>query len=184
MKRCATCKVKKALAYFCRVSKARGGGLGTECKKCANARSVAWRKEHPAQAKMKVNEWRAAHPEQRRAGWDKWRKENPDRRRVTCAKWSQGNLAWGCMNAARRIGRILQATPGWTNHIAIGEIYSFAAIKTKLTGEPWHVDHIVPLRSKLVCGLHTHYNLQGIPKAENHKKNNRYWPDMPEVAHG
>jgi hypothetical protein len=42
-----------------------------------------------------------------------------------------------------------------------------------------HVDHIVPLVSKFVCGLHCEANLQLLPGPENQRKGNRVWPDMP-----
>jgi hypothetical protein len=42
----------------------------------------------------------------------------------------------------------------------------------------YHVDHIVPLTSDLVCGLHCEANLQIAVGKDNIAKNNRWWPDM------
>lgn len=93
--------------------------------------------------------------------------------------WLKENRAHQTAAQRKREADKLQATPGWANAVAIGEYYAFAALKTKLTGVEWQVDHKVPLQSKRVCGLHTDFNLQVITKAENIRKHNKVWPDMP-----
>lgn len=58
-------------------------------------------------------------------------------------------------------------TPKWANREKIREIY---------VNRPsdCHVDHIIPLRGKLVSGLHIETNLQYLPIAENMKKHNTF----------
>lgn len=61
----------------------------------------------------------------------------------------------------------------WANADAIAEHYRTAARLTVATGVLWVVDHIVPLRSKLVSGLHNEHNLQVITEAQNLAKGAR-----------
>ena len=46
-------------------------------------------------------------------------------------------------------------------------------------GEDVQIDHIIPICSEIVCGLHVPWNLQVITTAENYKKSNLWWPDHP-----
>lgn len=72
--------------------------------------------------------------------------------------------------------------PSWADHAAILKAYRLARLYTGFTGVKWHVDHIVPLNSPLVCGLHVHTNLQVIPASTNMDKRNLSWPDKPQFS--
>jgi uncharacterized protein YdaU (DUF1376 family) len=69
----------------------------------------------------------------------------------------------------------LNATPKWltkNQRSDIAAIYAEAATKTASTGVRHQVDHIIPLRSKIVCGLHVAWNLRVITAEENMRKSN------------
>lgn len=68
-------------------------------------------------------------------------------------------------NAIRRATK-LNATPKFANVKKIKEIY-------KNCPKGFHVDHIIPLKNKLVCGLHVEWNLQYLPAKENLSKSNK-----------
>lgn len=83
----------------------------------------------------------------------------------------------GAKDARRRAAKH-DAAPMWANQDRIAAIYAETQSITELTGVRHDVDHIVPLQSKLVCGLHVEHNLQVIPASINRSKSNRHWPDM------
>lgn len=82
-------------------------------------------------------------------------------------------------SSAKRRSALLKAIPKWANLEAIEAIYREANRIEKLTGMEYHVDHIVPLQSKIVSGLHCESNLRVLPATKNISKSNRHWPDMP-----
>jgi len=112
-----------------------------------------------------------------------WRKLNPNHEgtklvKQTYAKSNQGKLK-AYINCAKRRAAKLQRTPKWLtdiDHERIENEYKLAALLTKLWGEPWHVDHIIPLQGKFVSGLHVPSNLRAIKGSENVSKANRFIP--------
>ncbi len=70
----------------------------------------------------------------------------------------------------------ISAVASWADHQKIKELYQKAVELTKETGIKHHVDHIYPLQSKYLCGLHVETNLQILTAEENIKKGNRNWP--------
>lgn len=55
----------------------------------------------------------------------------------------------------------------WRNIFYMNEAYKLAKLRTEKTGIKWHVDHIVPLKSKIVCGLHNEFNIRVIDARSN-----------------
>jgi len=96
---------------------------------------------------------------------------------------NQKTAEWKCKNKpalramyAKRRASVLKATPKWLNEIdyeRIKNCYKLAELQTQLTGNKWHVDHIIPLQGKEVCGLHVPSNLRAIPWLQNVKKGNK-----------
>lgn len=78
----------------------------------------------------------------------------------------------------RRRMHLKQATPSWITQEdkqLIKDIYTLSAVYNLHSGLKWHVDHILPLRGELVCGLHVPDNLQIIPATANIKKHNKHF---------
>ncbi len=90
------------------------------------------------------------------------------RKRANVAKWSRENPDGRAAIGAKRRSTKLQRTPPWADLKAIEAIYT----RAQLLGE--HVDHIIPLRGKLVSGLHVAENLQCLPATENQRKGNKF----------
>lgn len=100
------------------------------------------------------------------------RARNIDKSKASKKKWSIKNVEKiNFLTAKRRANKKL-ATPKWANMKKVLFIY-----EQKPKG--FCVDHIVPLQSDIVCGLHNEFNLQYLTRSENSQKSNIYWPDMP-----
>jgi len=113
---------------------------------------------------LRINARRRYHanPQQTKKSASAWSAANPDKRRAIVRIY-----------AASRRALILNATPKWLTSEQILEMSKFWT----QCPQGKHVDHIVPLKGKTVCGLHVPWNLQYLSSNENMSKGNRYWPD-------
>jgi 5-methylcytosine-specific restriction endonuclease McrA len=91
-------------------------------------------------------------------------------------KYKQANPELYKALTSVRKRRHRNATPKWITaeqKLQIRKLYLQAQELTKLTGERYVVDHIVPLISPEVCGLHVPWNLRVVTQEENLKKSNK-----------
>lgn len=134
-------------------------------------RALDYQKEYFKNNTQKVNErvklWVLANPEKMKAAikarFDKDPQKFIDRAAHYAAKYRAAKL---------------QATPPWADLEKIKSIYIESSQKTRITGQQYSVDHVVPLRGKTVCGLHVHYNLRIILLVENQQKFNNLVEDL------
>lgn len=80
---------------------------------------------------------------------------------------------YGCEYGKERTLAEIRATPKWVNKLEIEAIHQKRK-EVSVNGDKYHVDHVIPLRGKLVCGLNVPDNLRIIPARENVKKGNRF----------
>lgn len=149
------------------------------CKVCTKLIVLEWNAKNPEKAKAREVRYRERHRKEIAAKTAKWYLGNKKRNNENTLRWYQKNKDRGAEKRAMYRATQAKATPVWANKLFIREAYHLARLRTKTLGVKWAVDHIVPLKSMLVCGLHVEKNLQVIPAIENSVKGNRTWPDMP-----
>ena len=161
MKTCSRCKITKKLNLFSK-SVRSPDGFKPACKTCLAADAKAYREVNRDKMEAKHKIWRDANKDKTKA-----------QRKIYCkANRSKVNALQAAYHASK-----LNASPPWltdTHKAHIKRTYALAAMMTEATGVPYHVDHIVPLRGKDICGLHVPWNLQALRADLNHSKSNKY----------
>jgi hypothetical protein len=109
----------------------------------------------------------------------KQNKEYIAKRNVVSKQWKLNNPGKVRADTVKRRVAKMQRTPAWLtddDYWMLEQAYELAALRTKMFGFSWHVDHVLPLQGKNVSGFHAPTNVQVIPGVENVKKANRYVP--------
>lgn len=158
VKTCNICNKEKHLSEFHTTIRKRKSGSSyrqykNECRTCRNRKAKEYRKENPDVSKAY--------------------REQPH---VKASRIERNRL--------KEIRKSHPAVPNWitTEHRkAIRELYLHAADCRAVTGEEYHVDHIIPLKGETVCGLHVPWNLQVLPADVNISKSNKWeWGRMDQ----
>ena len=164
MKNCYKCKTFKLPTEFGKNS-SKPDGLATECRVCKRQQDRDYAAKNREAAKQRASAWYYNNLEYA-----------IQRNRKTSKQWRIENKDKNAAKSNRRRANKLKATPSWLNKEQLQQIESFywlAQLQKELTDTAYHVDHIVPLKGKTVCGLHVPWNLQVIPALENIRKGNR-----------
>lgn len=184
MEHCSQCKTIKPDADFY-ARKSRPSGLSVWCRDCSRRKNreamKRFAEKHPEDNRDRQRAYREDPDfvKARREAARKAYRDNPSIVKESIAKWRSENPEKVREWVANRKAAQLQATPAWANREYIKLWYAFAKSESKRTGLAVEVDHIVPLKSKFVCGLHNEHNMQLLCAHQNNVKGNRVWPDMP-----
>ena len=143
------------------------------------ARNIEYKRANIEKNRANAREWARSNPEKNRARARIWAEQNNARVIARVRAYAKKHPEIAITSRRRRRVSLAHANVEWANSFFISEIYDLARRRTQVTGIKWEVDHIVPIRSRLVCGLHVHWNLAVIPAKINRKKSNVSWPGKP-----
>jgi hypothetical protein len=170
MKTCKGCKRILAVSeFYYNKTKKR---FFSECKNCNKLRAAAWNKKNPERYKETCRRHKEKNPKK----YTEYKAKEYQKNKV---RYDKSNLAYRQSKHGKSVrlacGRLrelskIKATPTWLTKEMRDLMKAFYANRP----EGYHVDHIVPIKGKNVCGLHVPWNLQYLPAQENLKKRNKF----------
>lgn len=191
MKTCTKCSECKEFTCFSKHPSTKDG-FKNSCKECDKK---AARLDYQKNKEVRLAEAKQHYAENAEAALAQKKKhyiENKDRlleysnNRYHAKKeeirqkqriYAKNNRALFNAAGAKRKAVKIKATPSWADNEHISSLYLLASMSRE-AGYDVHVDHIVPLQSPYVCGLHCQTNLRLLKAVDNLSKSNRHWPDM------
>lgn len=159
-KTCTKCGTQKSLFDFHKRASANDGH-SYMCKSCRSAQDKA----HFARERERIVERQKKYNDANRERINENQKE---RNRVHY----QNNKAQYRARLSVRHKVERKAKPSWADSKAMAGFYELAQL-FKRAGLNLHVDHIVPLQGKNVCGLHWEGNMQLLLASKNVSKGNK-----------
>ena len=164
LKTCTKCKAAKPMQEFGRFR----AGHRSYCKKCDRLRAKAYYEDNKesVRAKRRVN--RKSYYANNRESIIKRQKQ-----------WQKNNMHIVLSNSAKRRAASKNAMIAGADKAYIQNLYANCREAEKLMKEvgvtvKFHVDHIIPLIHKDVCGLHNELNMQILNSEDNITKSNKF----------
>ena len=182
--RCCLTVILKSKFSICR---AIHDGYSNKCKECTRKNrpsrvgckksSIWWGKYYSSNSK-RINEKNKGcllRSEKAKMRYEKNREDILEKNRSY--RMLPSSKASHCERQKRREQRKRNATPSWLSDHDLKKVsylYWLAQDLNLVSDQEYHVDHIVPLQGKNVCGLHVPWNLQILPASLNLRKSNRH----------
>ena len=148
---CSKCKNLKTLDGFYK-DKSKKDGHYPQCKVCKKDSNAEYRAANPEKRK----EYRAANVEKKKEYNAEYYAANPEKIKEYQAEYQKANSEKRRATEAKRRAVKLEAIPSWLTKKdwqSMEAIGKEADRLTRETGIKYEVDHIHPLRGKLICGL-------------------------------
>jgi hypothetical protein len=150
------------------------------CPDCRKQYLKEWRSKNKKRTEIKDQKYRKEYYKKHKEKLSKqnkeWKIKNHERHLKLCTDWHKNNPEKSRALRAKQRAARKQAVAPWADLGEIKKIYKKAIELTRENGIAHHVDHIYPLTSKYMCGLHVETNLQILTAEENISKSNRFWP--------